>query len=222
MGIVARQRRIPGQGIPHHITKRGHNRELICRRPSDFVKLRQLMREGCNQFELRVHAYVLMDNHFHLLATPSQEGTLSKVMKWVTGTYTQWFNFKYRQTGTLWEGRFWASQVDSEEYFFRCSFYIELNPVRAGIVARPETYPWSSYPHNSGQAHDSLVTEHDRYLQLGPTGTQRRAAYRGLVVAGVDPETVTYIREATRSVRTISAPGFLRWHEKQSPECAKS
>jgi putative transposase len=178
------------------------------------------MLEGCSRHCLFVHAYVILDNHFHLLATPSQEGTLSEVMKAVTGTYTQWFNCKYQRTGTLWEGRYWAAQVDSEHYLMTCSSYIELNPVRAGKVEAPDAYPWSSYLHNAFSAGDPLITEHDAYLRLGSTAPEQKRAYRRLVQAGIDRETATYIRESTRTSTAISERGLLEWHGDRPVECA--
>jgi len=221
MCLVARRPRLPGGGIPHHITKRGHNRDEICRSIGDFIKFRQFMQEGCEEHELRVHAYVIMNNHFHLLATPATETALRCAVKWIAGAYTQWFNFKYRRTGTLWEGRYWASHVDSDQYFLNCSGYIELNPVRAGIVAQPGDYPWSSYRRNAADAPDGLITQHEVYLRLGPTERERTAAYQHLLVAGVQSDVVSFIRDATRSSTAINGLAFEEWHVDSKGECAK-
>lgn len=174
------------------------------------------MREGCSAHNVRVHAYVFMHNHFHLLATPDGAQALSRAMKWVTGTYSQWYNCKYRRSGTLWEGRYWAAQVDSEAYFLCCSSYVELNPVRAGIVAQPSDYLWSSCRCHALGATDPLVAQHEIYLRLGDSSGERASAHAQLLQAGLDWDTEFFIREATRAATSMSTGQFLRWKAKKS------
>jgi putative transposase len=137
---------------------------------------------------LRVHAYVWMTNHIHLLATPESENGISKVFQSVGRRYVQYFNYTYRRSGTLWEGRYRATVVDSERYLLTLMRYIELNPVRAGMVAHPRDYPWSSYRFNadgaSGPNSDWLVP-HPQYRLLGRNQEERRSAYRQLFRAAI-------------------------------------
>jgi putative transposase len=129
----------------------------------------------------KYNAYVLMTNHVHMLITPYTENGISKVMQMVGRYYVQYFNYTYERTGTLWEGRYKATLIDSETYALTCYRYIELNPVRAqGMAKHPSEYPWSSYRHNAlGQA-DTLVVPHLLYNGLGTTDEERQARYRAL------------------------------------------
>jgi len=128
---------------------------------------------------------------------------LSELMQWSMGKYTQWFNRRYQRSGTIWEGRYWAATVTSEAYFLRCACYIDLNPVRAGVVTDPGDYPWSSYRHYSTEVSDSLVSEHELYARLGSSPSTRSAAYVSLARSGIADEEVAYIRESTRTSRAI-------------------
>ena len=124
-------------------------------------------------------------------------------MQWSMGKYTQWFNRRYRRTGSIWEGRYWATTVNSEAYFLRCACYIDLNPVRAGIVTEPGLYAWSSYRHYTTDICDALVSEHEVFRRLGASSIARSAAYEGLALSGIADEDVAFIRESTRTSRAI-------------------
>ncbi|NLV87672.1 MAG: transposase [Clostridiales bacterium] len=138
----------------------------------------QYLEDAADQANVQIHAWVLMTNPVHLLATPLNEGALSKMMQGLGRRYVGYFNRHYQRTGTLWEGRFKSSRVDTEEYLLNCQHYIELNPVRAGMVPHPELYCWSSYcAHALGKA-IRLWTPHPQYLALGATPTERCEAYR--------------------------------------------
>jgi len=183
---------IPNQ--PHHIIQRGHDRQLIFRDESDCQKFLAWLREASRQFKVAIHAYVLMSNHIHLLASPSDAQGLARMMQWVGRYYVPYFNHKYGRTGTLWQGRFKTSVIESERYFMLCSLYIEMNPVRAGMVSHPSKYPWSSYAHHTGDKTDSLIAGHSLYWALGNTPFEREAAYRQLMAQGIprgDEENLT-------------------------------
>lgn len=167
-------------GVPCHVIQRGHNREPCFAAPEDFRYYLQCLREACQTYEAEVHAYVLMTNHVHLLMTPGKVDAIARVLQSVGRRYVQYFNASYRRSGTLWEGRHKASLIDTEHYLISCYRYIELNPVRAGMVVRPGDYPWSSYQANAHGRDDALTRRHDVYLALGSNDEQCQRAYREL------------------------------------------
>ena len=170
---------IPDQ--PQHIIVRGNNREPIFLADTDYYFYLEILKNACEKHNCDLHAYVLMTNHVHLLITPHTEHGLSKVMQMIGRYYVQHFNYTYQRTGTLWEGRYKATLIDSEQYLLTCYRYIELNPVRAkGLVEAPEDYIWSSYRYNTMGKGSRIVTPHDEYLKLGQSDEERQAAYREL------------------------------------------
>jgi putative transposase len=203
---------IPNQ--PHHVIQRGNDRQAIFREAADYVAFLNWLREAARQFKVAVHAYVLMSNHVHLLASPSDQQGLSRMMQWVGRHYVPYFNHKYARAGTLWQGRFKATVIDSERYLMTCCRYIELNPVRAGMVAGPGDYPWSSYAHHIGLKSDPAVTDHALYWSLGNTPFQREAAYKALVEQGVSEEDVRALGEATSKGWALGSEQFKLSLEK--------
>ena len=143
-----------------------------------------------------IHAYVLMPNHAHLLVTAGDHRAPARMMQALGRTYVRYFNARHGRTGTLWEGRYHSSLIDSVRYFFQCSRYIETNPVRAGMVSEPAAYRWSSFRANADGAPDALVRRHPLYLALGRSGPERRAAYRALFDAPLPPVVLDAIRRA--------------------------
>ena len=158
---------IPGQ--PQHVIVRGNNRSEIFCVEADYRFYLEKLKLACEKHGCQVHAYILMTNHVHLLITPLEASSLSKTLQTLGRYYVQYFNYRYRRTGTLWEGRYKAALIDSDAYLLTCMRYIELNPVRAGMVADPSEYPWSSYPFNAlGQPND-LVTPYICLLYTSPS-----------------------------------------------------
>lgn len=206
---------IPNQ--PHHIIQRGNDRQPIFRDTADYVAFLDWLREASRQFKVAIHAYVLMSNHLHLLASPSDQEGLSRMMQWIGRHYVPYFNQKYARTGTLWQGRFKATVIDSERYLMMCCRYIELNPVRAGMVTGPGDYPWSSYAHHIGIKSDPIVTDHALYWSLGNTPFQREAAYKGLVEQGDNEEDVQALGEATHKGWALGSEQFKLTLEKLTP-----
>jgi putative transposase len=199
---------LPGQ--PQHVIQRGNNRNPTFFAEDDYRFYRACLKEACNRHGCSVHAYVLMTNHVHLLLTltPNTENAISKVMQSVGRRYVQYFNDTYQRTGTLWEGRYRATLIDTEHYLLTCSRYIELNPVRAGIVNHPRLYPWSSYhAHAHGQA-DTLIEDHPLYLALGACAQARHEAYRELFNAHLDETTLDLIREGTNKAWPLGNERF--------------
>jgi putative transposase len=194
--------------MPQHVIQRGTNRSVIFGEPSDYALFAEYLMAACERYGCRVHAYVFMSNHVHLVVTPSVEGGVSHVMKLVGVRYVQYFNRKYRRTGTLWEGRYRASLIQLDRYLLTCYRYIELNPVRAGLAKRADDYRWSSYRTNALGDEDPLVTPHETYLGLGATADARRAGYRALVEDGLSNEAIDDIRRATNAGLVLGSKRF--------------
>ncbi|MGO1068695.1 transposase [Lysobacter sp. CA199] len=153
--------------VPQHVVQRGHDRLPCFVEEDDYVRYLQELDEASRKYGCQVHAYVLMTNHVHLLMTPAEAGAISRMMQVLGRRYVRGFNERYRRRGTLWEGRYKSCLVDSDDYLLRCYRYIELNSVRARMVATPEQYRWSSYRSNALGSPDALVKQHDVYRALG-------------------------------------------------------
>ena len=197
-------------GVPQHITQRGNNRQDVFRGEQDYLLFLRRLMESASTCGCQVHSYVLMTNHIHLLATPVEWNSIGRLMKSVTARYSRYFNTKYDRTGTLWEGRYRATVIDSEEYFLTCSRYIEQNPVRAGMVGDPGEYRWSSYRHKAWGLGDSIVRESDLYLRLGASPGERQLAYRDLLAAMTPEDALAAIREATSKSWALGGKEFVR------------
>ena len=167
---------------------------MIFTRDEDYFVFRDCFADACLRHDCLVHAYVLMTNHVHLLVTPRAEDSIPFVMQSVGRRYVRYFNDRYLRTGTLWEGRYRAALIDSDRYLFSCYRYIEMNPVRAGLVSHPRQYRWSSYGANALGQPDALVAPHERLRALGEDSEGRTAAYRGLFDQILDEQEVTHIR----------------------------
>ena len=177
---MARLPRLVLPNHPHHIIQSASDGQLIFREDEDFQRFLAWLRESAKEFKVAIHAYVLMPDHLHLLASPATAEGLAQVMQRVGRYYVPWYNAKYGRGGGLFKGRFKTSLIDSEKFFMVCSRYIESNPVRCQLVSDAAEYPWSSYPHHVGVKPDPVVTDHALYWALGNTPFQREAAYRQL------------------------------------------
>ncbi|MEJ1471790.1 MAG: transposase [Candidatus Sedimenticola sp. (ex Thyasira tokunagai)] len=164
--------------VPVHIIIRGNSRKAIFAEAGDYLAYLALLKEGASTHECQIHAYVLMTNHVHLLISADNPQNLSKLPQYVGRKYVPFFNHKYGCSGTLWEGRFKASSIDSDRYLLTCQRYIELNPVRANMVENPAEYRWSSYVANAYGKIDPLLTPHPLYLALGQDNEQCARCYR--------------------------------------------
>ena len=205
---MARLPRYVLPGHPQHIIQRGNNRSAIFINESDFEFYRESLICACTDHNVQVHAYVFMTNHVHLLMTPNSGNGLSKVMQLVGRRYVQYFNYTYRRTGTLWEGRYRATLIDTERYFLTCYRYFEENPVRANMVSHPAMYRWSSFLCNTRGAVDELISPHNLYRALGSTGSARMAVYDGLFKQNVAPELLDAIRTATNKTWVLGDKRF--------------
>lgn len=191
---MSRQPRLDLAGVPQHVVQRGNDRQPCFFADADHHRylddLREIaLHEGC-----AVHAYVLMTNHVHLLMTPTATGQVARVMQALGRRYVRYINDRCRRTGTLWEGRYKACLVDRETYLLHCYRYIELNPVRARMVADPGDYPWSSFASNALGRPNPLLRPHASYLALGTSLPERCQTYRALVMQGIAEEELDRIR----------------------------
>ncbi len=193
---MPRKRRFHLPGVPAHIVQRGNNRQAVFFGESDYCAYLDWLNAGARRHGCVVHAYVLMTNHVHLLVTPYARDSISRMMQHLGRTYVRYVNRRYRRSGTLWEGRFKSSLVEEESYLLACYRYIELNPVRAGMVERPGEYVWSSFAANALNKPDAVIVPHERYLALARTEEERCSVYRELFASEVDPGHVTAIRRA--------------------------
>lgn len=191
---VARLPRLDIPGVPQHIVQRGNDRLPCFAADDDYVRYCQELREAAFRHGCAVHAYVLMTNHVHLLVTPQAPGAASRMMQMLGRRYVGCFNARYGRSGTLWEGRFKSCLVDTDAYLLRCYRYIELNPVRARMVAAPGDYRWSSYRHNAYGVADPLVTPHAGFVALGTETQSRQSAYAALVAEIIPMDEIAEIR----------------------------
>ena len=190
--------------------QRGNNRQPIVLDDADRLRLLALLAEHTARCKVALHAYVLMDNHFHLLATPETQDGLPQLMQAVGRSYVRYFNNRHGRSGTLWEGRYKSTVIETDSYFLPCMVYIDLNPVRAGIEAEPAQYPWSSHRHCIGQGVDKLVTPHALLWSLGNTPFAREAAYRELVLAGISPQLQEALTRTALTGWALGSEAFLQ------------
>ena len=183
-------------GVPQHIIQRGNNREPCFFSEQDYLRFIEDLATASGKYQCRIHAYVLMTNHVHLLITPTVENALSQMMQALGRRYVYYINRQYGRTGTLWEGRYKSCLVDSDRYLLTCMRYIELNSVRAGMVEHPGDYKWSSYHTNAYGHEDRLIHRHPLYIALGISGIEREKAYRELFQQHIDGDTIHQIRES--------------------------
>lgn len=181
-----------------HVVQRGNDRQACFRQDADKLVYLSLLRSAAAKARCSIHAYCLMTNHVHLLLTPTDEQGCGMLMRELGQRYVPYFNRRYARTGTLWEGRFRSCLVDSASYVLACYRYIELNPVRAGMVSAPCAYLWSSHNANIGAACDTLITPHPEYVALAPDESERRLAYARIFGEADDPSFLDAMREATR------------------------
>ncbi len=186
-------------GIPLHIVQRGNNRNPCFFCKGDYQVYLGMLQDALDEFACALHAFVLMPNHVHLLASPADTSAPPALMKRVDQRYVQYINRRYRRYGTLWQGRYRSSLVDTEDYFMVCQRYIELNPVRAGLVTHPVDYDWSSYRVHAHGEHSDIVVPHDLYNAIAPEKHRREASYRALFSDGLPPALLDQVRQATTS-----------------------
>ena len=206
---MARLPRLTVPGYAHHIIQRGNNRQPIFAANADYERLRALLGEYAHTSGVAIHAYVLMTNHFHLLATPDEPQSIPQMMQAVGRRYVRYFNQRQARTGTLWEGRYRSTLIQSERYLLTCMAYIDLNPVRAGLVGDAADYPWSSHAHYTGRRYDKLISPHPLYWELGNTPFAREAAYAELVHSGIAEQQAAAITDSALRGWALGEPDYV-------------
>lgn len=205
---MARLPRLYLPGCAQHVIQRGNNREACFYAEADYKAYLSFLKDAAAKYQVAIHAFVLMTNHVHLLVTPQGEQGVSRMMQAQGRKYVQYFNYTYRRTGTLWEGRYKSTVVDADNYLLTVYRYIELNPVRAKMVTHAAEYPWSSYQGNALGKPIQLLTPHALYNQLGKTDSERQIAYRGLFDGLMPEQELTAIRDATNKAWALGDGRF--------------
>ena len=208
---MSRLKRVAPIGVAQHIIQRGNNRQICFGSDEDRVAYIGWLKEYAKKYQVAIHAWVLMTNHVHLLATPYSEGGIGKMLQALGRCYVRYFNYTYQRSGTLWEGRYKASLVDSELYLLELHRYIELNPVRANIVTDPADYSWSSYQCNALGKKSELLTFHERYLSLGKDKKTRQQNYKFLFDVR---ENDTVLEDIRRCVQSGIAIGNIEFKKQ--------
>jgi putative transposase len=206
---MARQPRLTVAAYPHHVIQRGNDRQAIVRDDADRERLLALWQEHALTFKVAIHAYVIMDNHFHLLLTPETNEGLPQMMQAVGRAYVRYFNLRHQRTGTLWEGRYRSNLIETERYLLACMVYIDLNPVRAGMVVQPVDFKWSSHRHCIGQVNDPWLKPHALFWGLGNTPFAREAAYVELVQAGLVQRDKEQLTQSALSGWALGSADFV-------------
>jgi putative transposase len=195
---MPRGRRLQIAGLTQHVLNRGNNRCSIFRAERDYVFFLAALRDAAVEHQLDVHSYTLMTNHFHLVVTPRVPAAVSMTMQVAGSKYVGYFNRRYSRTGTLFEGPFRSMFIDSEAYWFTCMRYVELNPVRAGLVSDPADYRWSSYRAHALGIEDQVIAPHPLYLALGESPATRQHSWRELCREAIPAEQLFEIRDVVR------------------------
>ena len=205
---MPRRPRVTLPHVPLHVIQRGNNRQVCFVADEDYGFYLDWLKEYAGKTGCSIHAYVLMTNHVHLLLSSASSDGVGALMKALGQRYVQYVNRTYRRTGTLWEGRFRSCLTQEESYLLACQRYIELNPVRAGMVEHPAEYRWSSYRANAQGESDALIQPHAVYGALGPDAASRQAAYRELFRYELEPGVVDEIRRATNGNYALGSDLF--------------
>ena len=213
---MARQARISLPGYPHHIIQRVNNRQAIFATDADRRDMLNLLLESSRLHNVAIHSYVLVSNHLHILATPSTVDGLSLMMQQMGRSYVPRYNLRAGRSGTLFEGRYRSTLVQTERYLLACMAYIDLNPVRGGLAAQPQDHPWSSYAHYAGLRADPLVTPHPHFWNLGNTPFAREAAYVALVQAGLAADLQQNITRSLLKNHALGDEAFVSGLELQT------
>ena len=213
---MARRPRIYIPGVAHHLIQRGNNREACFYDEADYKAYLSHLKQVAEQCFVDIHSFVLMTNHVHILVTPSDCDGLGKMMQSLGRRYVQYFNHKYSRTGTLWEGRYKSTLVQTEQYLLTVYRYIELNPVRANMVNHASEYPWSSYRFNAVGLNIQLITPHAEYIKLGASPEKRQKAYRGLFRGRMAEKDIKEIQDCTNKAWVLGCDRFKASIEKKT------
>lgn len=209
-----RRPRLELPGIPQHVTHRGVNRGATFIDDEDFAAYLQALERASGEQGVSIHGYVLMTNHVHLLVSAESAGAVSRMMQAVGRRYVRAFNARHGRTGTLWEGRYKSCLVDTDRHLLACLRYIELNPLRAAMVAQPWDYRWSSVHGHLGLRVDARLTPHAGYLALGRDAGEREMAYRRVLMEALSDDVLADIRSHMQQERALGSPAFRSMVER--------
>jgi putative transposase len=195
---------------PHHVVQRGHNRQIVFPQSQDYRYYLDTLLEWKAGYDIKVYAWCLMTNHVHLVLEPPEAvENLGRLMKRLAGRQTRYVNRRLARSGTLWEGRYKSSPIQTDAYFLACCRYVELNPVRAGMVADPDSYPWSSYCSRPTSSSTGLLDEHPTYRALGRSPVERLQQYRQFVRAGTPDAELQLIRQSLQRCQLTGDGRFV-------------
>jgi len=201
---------------PHHVGHRGHNRAVLFASDADFEKYLAHLRDCRNLFRCKIYSFCLMTNHIHLVIDPGKTPVnLSLFMKRVAGRYTRYRNVELGRTGTAWNGRFHSNPIQTDRYLLACSRYVELNPVRAGMVAHPSEYPWSSFHARTGGEQIDWLDEDPCYRELGSTKGERARNYKNMFDIPQPASEIEWIRQKVQTGSLIADERFVADIENQ-------
>ena len=213
---MARLPRLTLSGYAHHVIQQGNNKQPIFLSSGNYQFFLTLLEEKAHQFKVALHAYVLMPNHFHLLATPTTDVGLPQMMQAIGRHYVRYFNDAQGRTGTLWEGRYRSTLIEAERYLLDCMVFMDLNPVRTGLTGQAGDYFWSSYSHYVGLRNDKLITPHTLLWTLGNTPFEREAAYAEMVQAGLRMDQQVALTRSVRSGWALGNADFVTELQKKT------
>jgi putative transposase len=214
---MARLARLTLAGYPHHVIQRGNNGQATFARQEDYQFWLELLQSTARKYFVAVHAYVLMENHVHILATPQTADGLPQMMQAIGRSYVRYFNTACGRTGTLWEGRYRSTVLQPQSHLLVCMAYIDLNPVRVGLVDSPAAYAWSSHGHYLGRKVDKCISPHALFWEMGNTPFAREAAYAKLVREGLSTTQLAELTDATLKGWVLGDAEFKAQLAKQTP-----
>lgn len=197
---------VPSQ--PHYVIQRGNNAQPVFQDAFDYITFLAWLRTGAKTFKVAIHAYVLMPDQLHLLASPADENGLGQLMQWLGRYYVPYFNQKYQRSGALWQGRYKTSLVEPANFFLLCTRYIEQAPVGLGLAPGAADYGWSSFAHHAGLKPDPVITDHALYWSLGNTPFDREAAYLRLIEQNLTPDQVAAVEGAVLKGWPLGSEAF--------------
>ncbi len=207
---MPRTARIILPNYPHHIIQRGHNRQAVFAGEDDYRYYLENLAEWKERFGCKVYAFCLMTNHVHLVVEPGEDAeSLSRLMKRLAGRQTRFVNRLEDRSGTLWEGRFKSSPIESNAYLLACCRYVEMNPVFAGMCDDPAAYPWSSCRSKVSSRQFPWLDDDPLYLDFGASDDERRLRYREFLQQSISDEEKEIILGAVRRGQLTGGNAFV-------------
>jgi putative transposase len=206
---VARLPRLALAGQVHHVALQGHNGNPVFHDDQDRAAFVSMLGEAARQHRVMLHAYALLDDAVHWLATPAEAAALGRLVQSIGRRYVAAFNRRHGRRGTLWDGRFRSSLIEAETALVDATVLIERLPVAAGVAAHAGDWAWSSAAHHLGHRRDTWVTEHPVYWKLGNTPFERELAHAHFVEEGLSPAREAQLLQALRSGNAVGGLAFL-------------